>query len=243
MWFGRRLIDRLRWTDGPVHVAYHPDAAYESHQHPEFALLYDAWIAGNRRGNGGDLSRLYAFILNIKQCLADGVPGDFAELGVWRGNSAAVFAHFAARTNRRVYLFDTFAGFDSRDLRDIDEHRAAQFRETSLEAVKRTVGEDANTTYVQGFFPDSVTPDAERATYALVNLDCDLYAPTKAALDFFYPRMAAGAVLFLHDYSSGIWPGVTQAVNEFCATTGERLVLLPDKSGTAIVRKALTKAT
>ena len=89
-WLGRKLIDRLRWTDGPVHVAYHPDAAYELQQLPEFRALYESWIAGNRRGNGGDLTRLYSFILNIKHCLADGVAGNFAELGVWRGNSGKV---------------------------------------------------------------------------------------------------------------------------------------------------------
>jgi len=236
-WFGRRLIDRLRWTEGPVHIAYHPDAAYELHQLPEFRALYDSWIAGNRRCNGGDLARLYAFILNIKQCLADGVPGDFAEVGVFRGNSAATLAHFAARHDRHLYLFDTFSGFDARDLRDGDEHRSAQFQDTSLDAVRRLVGNETHTTYVQGYFPESLTPAAERATYAVVHVDCDLYAPTKAALEFFYPRMPRGAILFLHDYASGMWPGVTRAIDEFRAATGEPLVLLPDKSGTTIIRK------
>jgi hypothetical protein len=227
----------MRWTEGPVHIAYHPDIAYELQELPEFAALHDAWIAGNRRGNGGDLTRLYAFILNIKQCLADGVPGDFAELGVWRGNSAAVLAHFAAKTNRHVYLFDTFTGFDARDLSGIDAQRSAQFQETSIEGVRRTVGNDAHTTYIQGFFPDSLTPASESATYAVVNLDCDLYAPMKAALEFFYPRLSPGGILFVHDYSSGIWPGVTQALDELRATSGASIVLLPDKSGTAIIRK------
>jgi hypothetical protein len=238
-WFGRRLIDRLRWTDGPVHVAYHPDVAYELHQLPEFRALYESWIADNRRGNGGDLARLYAFILNIKHCLADGVAGDFAELGVWRGNSAAVLAHFAAQNDRHVFLFDTFTGFDTRDLCGVDEHRRVQFTETSIDAVRRTVGNNAHTTYVPGFFPESITSAAERATYAVVHVDCDLYAPTKAALEFFYPRMSLGGILFVHDYASGIWPGVTQAIDELRAVTGEALVLLPDKSGTAIIRKTL----
>ena len=236
-WLGKRLIERLKWTDGPVHVAYHPDVAYELHHLPEFRELYDAWIAGNRRCNGGDLTRLYAFILNIKHCLADGVAGDFAELGVWRGNSAAVLAHFAAQNDRNVYLFDTFTGFDARDLCGVDAHRKAEFTETSLDAVRRVVGNDAHTTYVPGFFPESVTPAAECATYAVVNIDCDLHAPTKAALEFFYPRMAPGGILFVHDYASGVWPGVAQAVDELRAATGESLVLLPDKSGTAIIRK------
>ena len=227
----------MRWADGPVHVAYHPDAAYELQELPEFRELYELWVTGNRRCNGGDLARLYGFILNIKHCLADGVAGDFAELGVWRGNSAAVLAHFAAQHDRHVYLFDTFTGFDARDLRGIDGHRSAQFKETSLDIVRKTVGHESRTTYVQGRFPESVTPAAERARYAVVHVDCDLYAPTMAALQFFYPRMSRGGLLFLHDYASGIWPGVTQAIDEVRAATGESLVLLPDKSGTAIIRK------
>ena len=222
-----------------MHVAYHPDAAYELHQMPEFGELYRSWLAGNRRCNGGDLARLYAFILNIKHCLAEGVPGDFAELGVWRGNSAAVLAHFAAQHDRHVYLFDTFTGFDARDLRDADAHRPAQFKETSLDMVRQAVGHEAHTTYVQGFFPESVTPATERATYAVVNIDCDLYAPAKAALEFFYPRLAHGGILFVHDYASGLWPGVTQAVDEMRASTGEVLVFVPDKSGTVIIRKSV----
>ncbi|HEY9228369.1 MAG TPA: TylF/MycF/NovP-related O-methyltransferase [Gemmatimonadaceae bacterium] len=222
-----------------MHVAYHPDIAYELERLPEFRALYESWIAGNRRGNGGDLTRLYAFILNIKHCLTDGVAGDFAELGVWRGNSAAVLAHFAARNDRHVYLFDTFTGFDGRDLRGVDADRPVEFTETSIDAVRRTVGHDAHTTYVAGFFPESVTPAAERATYAVVNIDADLYAPTKAALEFFYPRLSPGGILFVHDYSSGIWPGVTQAIDELRAVTGVSLVLLPDKSGTAIIRKPI----
>jgi hypothetical protein len=241
-WFGRRLVDRLRWIDGPVHVAYHPDVAYELQQMPEVRLLYESWTAGNRRGNGGDLARLYALILNITHCLADGVAGDFAELGVWRGNSAAVLAHFAARHDRHVYLFDTFTGFDARDLRGVDEHRPTQFQETSVDAVRKTVGNDSCTTYVPGFFPESVTPAAEAATYAVVHLDCDLYAPTRAALEFFYPRLSSGGVLLVHDYASGIWPGVTQALDEWRAVSGELLVLLPDKSGTAIIRKTAVRS-
>jgi hypothetical protein len=243
VWIGRRLIDRLHWTDGPVHIAYHPDAAYETHQLPEFRALYESWIAGNRRCNAGDLTRLYALILNIKQCIADSVTGDFAEVGVWRGNSAATLAHFAARNDRHLYLFDTFTGFDARDLSGIDGHRPPEFQGMSLDAVRRVVGNETHTTYVQGYFPESVIPAAERATYAVVHVDCDLYAPTKAALDFFYPRLSHGGILFLHDYASGIWPGVTQAIDEFRGATGESLVLLPDKSGTAIIRKTLSGTT
>ena len=66
---------------------------------------------------------------------------------------------------------------------------------------------------------------------AALNLDCDLYAPMKAGLEFFSPRMALGEICFVHDYSNLGWPGVTQAVDEFCRATGEHAVMIPDKCG------------
>jgi hypothetical protein len=59
------------------------------------------------------------------------------------------------------------------------------------------------------------------ARYCAVSLDCDLYDPMKSGLDFFYPRLNRGGILFLHDYSSGHWPGSKKAIDEFCNETGE----------------------
>ena len=91
--------------------------------------------------------------------------------------------------------------------------------------------------FVKGHFPNSIPKDAEDRRYAFVSIDCDLYEPMKAALEFFYPRLSKGGTFFLHDYSSGLWAGATKAIDEFCQTTGENPVLLPDKSGTAVIRK------
>jgi hypothetical protein len=41
-------------------------------------------------------------ILNTKQILKDEVQGSFAELGVYRGNSAAVLTHYAAKDIRAL---------------------------------------------------------------------------------------------------------------------------------------------
>lgn len=77
----------------------------------------------------------------------------------------------------------------------------------------------------------------EGTAFAMVHLDCDLYLPTKAALEFFYPKMVRGGLLILHDYDSGCWPGVTLAADEFFADKPEGLIRIPDKSGTAAMIK------
>ena len=58
------------------------------------------------------------------------------------------------------------------------------------------------------------------------------------SLEFFYPRMPQGGIMFLHDYSSLYWHGAKLAVDEFCAETGEFIVLMPDKSGSAFLRRS-----
>jgi hypothetical protein len=154
--------------------------------------------------NGGDLPRLIAFMLNIEQVLKERVPGDFAELGVWRGNTAAVLAHYATAGGRKTILFDTFSGFDTRDLTGIDADQGMYFWDTSVALVEGVVGCVGSVEYVKGYFPDTISDGHCERRYAVVSLDCDLYAPMKAGLEFFYPRMSKGALFLLHDYSGGM---------------------------------------
>jgi len=230
---------RLRLKRGPVFLAYHPDSHAVFRQHPEFSGLFQSFTAANALNNGGDMMRLWSFTLNLKQVLSENVPGDFAELGVWRGNTASVLAHYAATNGRKMFLFDTFTGFDAADLKGIDASKTKRFANTSLEMVKETLGQNVNVCeFVQGYFPEAVTQQAREASYAVVSLDCDLYEPTKAGLAFFYERMPTGGLFLLHDYSSMFWNGPRAAIDEFCAQSGERLILMPDKSGSAFFRKS-----
>jgi hypothetical protein len=177
-------------------------------------------------------------MLNIKQVLGEGTEGDFAELGVWRGNTAAVLAHYAGINNRRVFLFDTFEGFQKNDLIGVDADKQLEFGNTSEDLVKGVIGaESRRCSFVKGHFPGTISQEHRQAKYAVVNLDCDLYEPMKAGLEFFYPRLSKGGLLVLHDYSSLFWEGARKAIDEFCRQSGELPVLLPDKSGSVFIRK------
>jgi len=232
--FFRRGIAKF----GGIFFTYHPDSHNTFDAHPEFERLFPKFIAHNQRNNAGDITRLWCLLLNIKQVISEKIEGDFAELGVWRGNTAAVLADFAINDGRDVFLFDTYSGFSESDLTEIDADKTAMFDNTSIEMVSKTVGyNDSRCHYIEGLFPESITIEVEEKTYAVVSLDCDLYKPMKAGLDFFYPRMSIGGIFFIHDYSSQFWNGAKAAVDEFCAKTGEYVVLMPDKSGSAFLRK------
>ena len=235
----RCIAKPLHTHAAPWMLEYRPDSHFLHHRIQDDDALIRAWMQGHTTNNAGDLARFYNLYLNIEQVLREQIQGDFVELGVYKGNSAFLLAHLARRAGRHLYLFDTFSGFDSRDFVGEDRKRMhGHFSDTSLAGVRALVGESA-VTYVKGFFPDSLSTVSPPETLAVVHLDCDLYEPMRAGLETFYPRLSPGGIMFLHVYSSGEWPGAQRAIDEFLQDKPERVVLIPDKSGTAVLRRNL----
>jgi len=147
------------------------------------------------------------------------VPGDIAEVGVYRGGSAKIIC--AAKGNRPLHLFDTFEGLPRVDEIDAvwpfyEGKFAAPFEE-----VKKYLADEPNVFLYKGLFPETAGPVRERR-FSLVNLDVDTYESTKQCLQFFYLRMNPGGIIISHDYLTA--PGVTKAVDEFFADKPEPVI-------------------
>ena len=230
-----------------LYIEYVPDRycdGYESYkQSPNFLAFSDIekWTEGNSRINAGDLTRFFFINLCIDSLLEENLIGNVVELGVFKGNSAFLLSKFAKRISTKCYLFDTFEGFDARDLTGRDAQFAQfekpLFSDTSLEAVKEVVQGGPNTLFVKGYFPESLKKIDSVGELILVHVDCDLEKPIAAALDYFYPKIKKGGFLIMHDYSSLNWPGAKHAINEFFKDKPEFVVPIPDKSGTCVIRK------
>ena len=189
------------------------------------------------RGPDGDMTRFYGFCLVFEQLVKEQVPGDLLELGAYQGRTATLLAQMARRLGRTAYVLDTFEGFDARDMVAHDQGaKVGTFSDTSLEAVRALVGEDS-VRFVKGYFPESARDLPTDATYCLVHIDCDLYAPIMSALEYFYPRMAPGGFIIVHDYSSPSWAGAERAVDEFFADKPEGVIPMPDGAGSVMIRR------
>jgi hypothetical protein len=195
----------------------------------------EGFVAGGL--NEGDMARFYFFCLAFDQMVKEGVRGDFAELGVYKGNSAALLARFARRLGSTAYFLDTYEGFSDDDLKGIDAAaKPNSFSDTSLEAVRELVGEDS-ARFIKGFFPSTAAQLPADGHYCLVHIDCDLYAPMLSALEYFYARLVPGGYLIVHDYASLHWNGAEKAVDEFFADKPECVIPLPDGGGSVAIRK------
>ena len=198
-------------------------------------------VTGDARAYAGDeplrdVERLMFLSLAFDQIHKEGLEGDFAELGVYQGSTAAVLARHARRLNRHIYLMDTYEGFDPKDFSGMDAGRDQAFADTSLQAVRERVGEQ-NTSYIQGYFPQTAEQLPSDGRYCLVHIDTDLYAPIMSGLEYFYPRMVPGGFLIIHDYGSLAWEGAEKAVDLFFADKPESVIHVPDSSGSAVIRR------
>lgn len=224
-----------------TYIAHVPDRYSSNHEAylrrgGEFDRHVAEFVRGNGANNSGDMPRYFCLALICDQIAKEGLTGDVAELGVYRGSTAVLFAALARKLGSTAYLFDTYEGFDATDLVGIDADKNRNFMDITLQSVRSFVG-DRNVKYVKGHFPDSASDLPSGLRFCLVHIDCDLYAPTKAALQYFYPRLIAGGFLVMHDYAGLYWNGVEKAVDEFLADKPERLIPIPDRSGTAVIRK------
>ena len=203
----------------------------------DFARWRKLWVAQNPRNDRSDLARLVMFIENARLVATEAVPGSIAELGVYKGTTAKLLHELLP--DRTLWLFDTFEGFDDRDLASERRDAASTYRfgDTSLEAVLRHIGPSERIRACKGYFPATAAAVPEGERFALVHLDADLGKPTRDALEYFYPRLAPGAFVILHDYGGGAWPAVAEAVDAFLADKPECIVRIPDRSGTAILRR------
>lgn len=232
-----RMVNRHKST---FYLSYRPNFDIIMNELKYGCELNKIWVH-DRYMNYGDSARLYFFYTNIVRLLSHNVKGDFAELGVYKGNSAKIFHELAP--DRKLYLFDTFEGFSERDIK-VDpaysgEGSLSSFKDTSLDYVRNFIGDNANIIYCKGYFPETIASVPKETIFAFVHLDCDLYQPTKAGCEFFYPRLTAGGMLVVHDYYSG-WPGVTKAVDDYFADKPESPIILPDKSGSIAIIKNKT---
>lgn len=162
-----------------------------------------------------------------------------AELGVFQGDFAAEMNRLFP--DRPIHLFDTFSGFAAQDVQE-DQNRGyifkrkEDFSQTSAELVLSKLPHPHRAIIHKGYFPET-TAGYDHLQFSFVNLDADLFQPTYAGLQFFYPRLVPGGMLMVHDYNSGQFPGVKDAVDNFCSENRIMPVPLCDMHGTALFVK------
>lgn len=165
------------------------------------------------------------------------INGSVAELGVFTGDFAKIINQ--AFPDRKLYLFDTFEGFDKRDVKTELEKGFSSgeqdFSGTCVELVLSKMKNKKNCIVKKGFFPE--TANGITDTYAFVSIDCDLYEPAYSGLNYFYKNLNHGGYILLHDYNNACYVGIKSALRKFSKENTVPYFPLCDGCGSAVIMK------
>lgn len=177
------------------------------------------------------LARLANLRELTQSALADGVPGDLVETGVWRGGAAiymrAVLAA-AGDTARTVWACDSFAGLPEADAEQFPMDVPLRLHEhpqlaVGLDRVKANFARygllDDQVRFAPGWFRDTLPKLAvEVDAIAVLRLDGDMYESTSDALTHLEPLVSPGGFIIVDDFN-GI-EACRQAVTDYRASRG-----------------------
>lgn len=178
--------------------------------------------------------------LIAKEIYRRALSGNVAELGVFKGVFSKKINYLFP--DKKLYLFDTFEGFDERDVFEDESLGTAEqvhdFKNTSIEYVLQQMPNRNMCVVKKGYFPQ--TFDLQDEQFAFVSIDADLYAPTKAGLEIFWRYLVPGGYIMVHDYNNYAYKGTSKAVTGFCDEYGLSYVPISDINGSVIITKQMT---
>jgi O-methyltransferase len=168
------------------------------------------------------------------------VPGARAECGAYRGATALLLSHAwrGAATAFRgagLHLIDSFSGTEESSEHDLIPVRdpggpvrlepffPARSSDVTPGLVRGLFGEFPEVAIHAGWIPE-VLSSIDQKCWAFVHIDLTLYRATFAALEYFYPRLSPGGVIFCD--GSLFCPGVEKAVDRYCAAHALPCVVL-----------------
>jgi hypothetical protein len=141
------------------------------------------------------------------------------------------------RLGKTFYLLDTFAGVAEEMIPDNEEERqrnqqnlTSGFYVRGVESVARNFSQWRNVKIIQGRVPDTL-PQVKTKQISYLHLDMNCARPEIAALNYFWERLVAGAMILLDDYAYIGYQPQKEAMDALAKERGVRILSLPTGQG------------
>jgi len=164
--------------------------------------------------------RFYSLYQSLKNILIKKNHFNVAECGCFNGCSTYIIAKLLEKYNfnNKFYIFDSFEGLSDFTEEDVTKENKYQPKENRFKSNEIQFKEIFNQfkfiSIKKGWIPDRFN-EVENEKFSFVNIDVDIYKPTKDSLNFFYSKLISGGCMHLDDYNFREWPGNKIAVDNF----------------------------
>ena len=207
----------------------HP-SQYRSDMEAEFLKIWEK----TKQYTMISIERGYNIFKAAEYVVKNNIAGDFVECGVWKGGACMIMAETLlklGKQDRKIVLYDTFAGMTEPDENDCISWTGKNMKErwnksrdekgnylwaAGIDEVRKNMLSTGYPEELIEFHKGDVCKilDNEKPlSVSLLRLDTDWYESTKKELETLYPLLKQNGVLIIDDY--GHFTGAKKAVDEY----------------------------
>lgn len=172
------------------------------------------------------------------------LAGDFVECGVYKGHMAWVVSQMVSldACDKEFYLYDTYAGFDTRYSSPADFPQSpntfaqndAAYKEPGIyESVVARFANQPRVKVIKGVVPD-IFDVIEPKQIAFLHVDLNSAVPETHTFERFFDRVSPGGTIVLDDYGWYLHRPQYDAANAFFNARGYEVLELPTGQGLVI---------
>jgi len=165
----------------------------------------------------------------VAQCEKDKQPGQYIEIGTWRGGTAGIIGSRLAQlgSGNSLYVADTFTGVVKTSKAD-SAYSGGEHSDTSRSLVETLLGQTLqlnNFEILEGIFPD----DTEHlvpanARFKMCHIDVDVYQSATDIVDWIWPKLNIGGLVVFDDYGFHTCDGIARYVEEHRNDTNKMVI-------------------
>ena len=169
------------------------------------------------------------------------LPGDFVECGVDSGMISSAICEWLDfnRLDKDFWLFDTYEGIPEAQMTEAERNGIGGWhnRESYKECFAQTAANFApwpRCRLVRGIVPETLAAFPCDRRVAYLSIDMNIVAPEIAAIEFFWDRLAPGAMVLLDDYGWATHAAQRAAFDAFAREHGAMILSVPTGQGLMI---------
>jgi O-methyltransferase len=240
---------RLRWSQSYLRVPSPPTfnsdglITWHNSDFMDDAQFQSAYLQGERTGSWmGSNIGWRAHVACWAASQGAHLDGDFVECGVNKGGLSRMVMEYLdwKKTGRTFYLLDTFRGLSEKYISPGERARGITptmggYYEDCYDEVVATFRDIPNVQIIRGTVPDTL-PQVKATKVAYLSIDMNCVEPEIAAAEFFWDKLAPGAVIVLDDYGWSQHILQKRAFDEFALRKNVRILSMP--TGQGLILKA-----
>lgn len=179
-----------------------------------------------------------------KLIINNNIPGDFVEVGIWRGAHLILAKKIFSNSSRNIIGFDSFSGMTKPNLGEVNirTEKSAVERFNELEAgkgwssptvkevnenLKKYCQNSEKCTLIKGDIRNTLNENTNlpRTSISVLRIDVDWYELTMLSLEILYPLVSKRGIIIIDDYGS--WSGAKEATDQFRLKHNIQSFLMP----------------